>query len=229
MAKNSHGDEYQNVEYLEDGYVNDEPGDTFFALDDEDAYDERERADRTKLLMSALLMFSIILAVVLGVLGFRAFNQAKDEAVFADKTWVIQGEFKDLTPDLKTKNNVAVYTGTVPSDDAVAGKTYRSDLGDSKTVKSGDAIEFRGTQTGKSKNDFPEKVDGLLAITPNDELQVIQTGESGTIKPVTSSSVTGTRIKGAVEFLAAVLVLGGGIYGARALAKRNRRMLAEGL
>lgn len=230
MASKSHDDEYQEVEYLEDGYVNDAPGDTFFELEDDDTYDERERADRTKLLMSALLMFSIIAAVVLGILGIRAFNQASDDSVYADKTWVVQGDFKDLTPDLNTKNNVAVYTGTIPSDAGFEKQTtYRSELGDPVKVDPDSTIEFRGTQTGKTKSDFPEKVDGLLAQTPNGDLKVIRTGDSGEVDTITSSSVTGTRVKGVVEFVAAAVILGGGIFGALTLAKRQRKRLAEGL
>lgn len=231
MSKNRNEDEYLEPEYLEDGYVlDDEPSDTFFEMSeaDEAAYDERERADRTKLLMSALLMFSIIAAVVLAVLGVRAFNQAGDDAVYADKTWVISGDYKDLTPDLNSTSNVAVYTGALPNVAEVNEKTYRSNLGDAAVVSAGEPIEFRGSQTGQSKGEFPEKVDGLLVLTPNDELTVLRTGEPGEVEPITASSVNGTRIKGGVEIALALAVLGGGIFGAMQLAKRNRQRLVEG-
>lgn len=225
MSKNRDQGEYRETEYIEDGYVlDDEPSDTFFEMSDSDeaAYDERERADRAKLLISVLLMLSVIAAVLLTVFGVRAFNQASDDAVYADQTWVISGDYKDLTPDLSSTSNVAVYTGLVPQEQDLQEKTYRSDLGDPSRVSAGDAIEFRGSQTGQSKGDFPEKVDGLLVKTPQDELTVLRTGNPGEVKPITSSSVTGTRVKGGLELLAAALVLGGGVFAAVRMAKKNR-------
>ena len=164
----------------------------------------------------------------MAIAGVRAFASVNNNAEYAGKSWVIQGTYQDLTPDLITKGNVARYKGNLPADDALNGKTYVSNLKDKYQVTSGAPIEFRGSQTGDVPSEFPREVDGLL-VEKAGTLEVVYTAEKGTLKPVTEDSVNAERFAGIASIVGAVLVLLLGLGFAVWLNRRSHDVEYEDL
>ena len=198
--------EYEDSEYEEydeyEDYDDEEENSSLFAMSEEEL-DDRPGVNWLSVLSAAV---AVILSIVLAIAGVRAFASVNNNAEYAGKSWVIQGTYQDLTPDLITKGNVARYKGNLPADDALNGKTYVSNLKDKYQVTSGAPIEFRGSQTGDVPSEFPREVDGLL-VEKNGSLEVVYTAEKGTLKPVTEASVNAERFAGIASIVGAVLVL----------------------
>ena len=208
--------EYEEYEDYED-YDDEEENSSLFAMSEEEL-DDRPGVNWLSVLSAAV---AVILSIVLAVVGVRAFASVNNNAEYAGKSWVIQGTYQDLTPDLITKGNVARYKGNLPADDALNGKTYVSNLKDKYQVTSGASIEFRGSQTGDVPSEFPREVDGLL-VEKNGSLEVVYTAEKGTLKPVTEASVNAERFAGIASIVGAVLVLLLGLGFAVWLNRRSR-------
>lgn len=186
----------------------------FFEFDDED--EQRSSRENNKFRLAAIgtMLAAVIIAILLSLFGVRSMNEASANEGYEGHTWVISGDYVDLTPDLQTKSNVAIYQGALPADQRLVGADYRSDLQDVQQVKSvGETVKFRGSQTGDVREDFPENVDALLVEKDNGELQVVRTGEEGSLKEVTNSTVTMQRVTGWVMMVASLLVLVGGVLG----------------
>ena len=149
--------EYEEYDEYED-YDDEEENSSLFAMSEEEL-DDRPGVNWLSVLSAVV---AVILSIVLAIAGVRAFASVNNNAEYAGKSWVIQGTYQDLTPDLITKGNVARYKGNLPADDALNGKTYVSNLKDKYQVTSGAPIEFRGSQTGDVPSEFPREVDGLL-------------------------------------------------------------------
>ena len=150
--------EYEEYDEPEDYDDDEEENSSLFAMSEEEL-DHRPGVNWLSVLSAVV---AVILSIVLAVVGVRAFASVNNNAEYAGKSWVIQGTYQDLTPDLITKGNVARYKGNLPADDALNGKTYVSNLKDKYQVTSGAPIEFRGSQTGDVPSEFPREVDGLL-------------------------------------------------------------------
>ena len=193
--------EYEEYDEYED-YDDEEENSSLFAMSEEEL-DDRPGVNWLSVLSAVV---AVILSIVLAIAGVRAFASVNNNAEYAGKSWVIQGTYQDLTPDLITKGNVARYKGNLPADDALNGKTYVSNLKDKYQVTSGAPIEFRGSQTGDVPSEFPREVDGLL-VEKNGSLEVVYTAEKGTLKPVTEASVNAERFTGIASIVGAVLVL----------------------
>ena len=215
--------EYEEYEDYED-YDDEEENSSLFAMSEEEL-DDRPGVNWLSVLSAAV---AVILSIVLAVVGVRAFASVNNNAEYAGKSWVIQGTYQDLTPDLITKGNVARYKGNLPADDALNGKTYVSNLKDKYQVTSGAPIEFRGSQTGDVPSEFPREVDGLL-VEKNGNLEVVYTAEKGTLKPVTEASVNAERFAGIASIVGAVLVLLLGLGFAVWLNRRSRDVEYEDL
>ncbi|OFJ76222.1 MULTISPECIES: hypothetical protein [Rothia] len=215
--------EYEEYEDYED-YDDEEENSSLFAMSEEEL-DDRPGVNWLSVLSAAV---AVILSIVLAVVGVRAFASVNNNAEYAGKSWVIQGTYQDLTPDLITKGNVARYKGNLPADDALNGKTYVSNLKDKYQVTSGASIEFRGSQTGDVPSEFPREVDGLL-VEKNGSLEVVYTAEKGTLKPVTEASVNAERFAGIASIVGAVLVLLLGLGFAVWLNRRSRDVEYEDL
>ena len=215
--------EYEEYEDYED-YDDEEENSSLFAMSEEEL-DDRPGVNWLSVLSAAV---AVILSIVLAVVGVRAFASVNNNAEYAGKSWVIQGTYQDLTPDLITKGNVARYKGNLPADDALNGKTYVSNLKDKYQVTSGAPIEFRGSQTGDVPSEFPREVDGLL-VEKNGSLEVVYTAEKGTLKPVTEASVNAERFAGIASIVGAVLVLLLGLGFAVWLNRRSRDVEYEDL
>ena len=190
--------------------------------------DELEERPGVNWLSVLSAIVAVVLAIILAVVGVRSFAWVNTNANYAGHSWVMQGTYQDLTPDLITKENVARYKGNLPADDALNGKTYVSNLKDKYKVNSSATVEFRGSQTGDVPADFPREVDGLL-VENNDQLEVVYTAEKGTLKPVTEGQVTGYRVAGIASIVGAVLVLLGGMVFAVWLNRRSRNVEYEDL
>ena len=220
--------EYEDSEYEEydeyEDYDDEEENSSLFAMSEEEL-DDRPGVNWLSVLSAAV---AVILSIILAVVGVRAFASVNNNAEYAGKSWVIQGTYQDLTPDLITKGNVARYKGNLPADDALNGKTYVSNLKDKYQVTSGASIEFRGSQTGDVPSEFPREVDGLL-VEKNGTLEVVYTAEKGTLKPVTEASVNAERFAGIASIVGAVLVLLLGLGFAVWLNRRSRNVEDEDL
>ena len=220
--------EYEDSEYEEydeyEDYDDEEENSSLFAMSEEEL-DDRPGVNWLSVLSAAV---AVILSIVLAIAGVRAFASVNNNAEYAGKSWVIQGTYQDLTPDLITKGNVARYKGNLPADDALNGKTYVSNLKDKYQVTSGAPIEFRGSQTGDVPSEFPREVDGLL-VEKNGSLEVVYTAEKGTLKPVTEASVNAERFAGIASIVGAVLVLLLGMGFAVWLNRRSRDVEYEDL
>ena len=129
--------EYEDHEYEEydeyEDYDDEEENSSLFAMSEEEL-DDRPGVNWLSVLSAAV---AVILSIVLAVVGVRAFASVNNNAEYAGKSWVIQGTYQDLTPDLITKGNVARYKGNLPADNALNGKTYVSNLKDKYQVTSG--------------------------------------------------------------------------------------------
>ena len=215
--------EYEEYDEYED-YDDEEENSSLFAMSEEEL-DDRPGVNWLSVLSAAV---AVILSIVLAIAGVRAFASVNNNAEYAGKSWVIQGTYQDLTPDLITKGNVARYKGNLPADDALNGKTYVSNLKDKYQVTSGAPIEFRGSQTGDVPSEFPREVDGLL-VEKNGSLEVVYTAEKGTLKPVTEASVNAERFAGIASIVGAVLVLLLGLGFAVWLNRRSRDVEYEDL
>lgn len=215
--------EYEEYDEYED-YDDEEENSSLFAMSEEEL-DDRPGVNWLSVLSAVV---AVILSIVLAIAGVRAFASVNNNAEYAGKSWVIQGTYQDLTPDLITKGNVARYKGNLPADDALNGKTYVSNLKDKYQVTSGASIEFRGSQTGDVPSEFPREVDGLL-VEKNGSLEVVYTAEKGTLKPVTEASVNAERFAGIASIVGAVLVLLLGLGFAVWLNRRSRDVEYEDL
>lgn len=215
--------EYEEYDEYED-YDDEEENSSLFAMSEEEL-DDRPGVNWLSVLSAAV---AVILSIVLAIAGVRAFASVNNNAEYAGKSWVIQGTYQDLTPDLITKGNVARYKGNLPADDALNGKTYVSNLKDKYQVTSGAPIEFRGSQTGDVPSEFPREVDGLL-VEKGGTLEVVYTAEKGTLKPVTEDSVNAERFAGIASIVGAVLVLLLGMGFAVWLNRRSRDVEYEDL
>lgn len=220
--------EYEDSEYEEydeyEDYDDEEENSSLFAMSEEEL-DDRPGVNWLSVLSAAV---AVILSIVLAIAGVRAFASVNNNAEYAGKSWVIQGTYQDLTPDLITKGNVARYKGNLPADDALNGKTYVSNLKDKYQVTSGAPIEFRGSQTGDVPSEFRREVDGLL-VEKGGTLEVVYTAEKGTLKPVTEDSVNAERFAGIASIVGAVLVLLLGLGFAVWLNRRSRDVEYEDL
>ncbi|WP_315354894.1 hypothetical protein [Rothia mucilaginosa] len=215
--------EYEEYDEYED-YDDEEENSSLFAMSEEEL-DDRPGVNWLSVLSAVV---AVILSIVLAIAGVRAFASVNNNAEYAGKSWVIQGTYQDLTPDLITKGNVARYKGNLPADDALNGKTYVSNLKDKYQVTSGASIEFRGSQTGDVPSEFPREVDGLL-VEKGGTLEVVYTAEKGTLKPVTEDSVNAERFAGIASIVGAVLVLLLGMGFAVWLNRRSRDVEYEDL
>ena len=216
-------DEYDDYEEYDDD-EDDEENASLFAMS-EDELEERPGVNWLSVLSAVV---AVVVAIILAVVGVRSFAWVNANADYAGHSWVVQGTYQDLTPDLITKENVARYKGNLPADDALNGKTYVSNLKDKYKVNSSATVEFRGSQTGDVPADFPREVDGLL-VENNGQLEVVYTAEKGTLKPVTEGQVTGHRVAGIASIIGAILVLLGVLVFAVWLNRRSRNVEYEDL
>lgn len=224
------GEENEEVIVDPEGFDEDveEVESEFFTMHSDEEYEEYTEG-RTRVSWGAVLsvFVALVLAVTLCIIGGRALFSAQQNAELADKqTWVMDGTFVDVTPDLETKDNVAHYRGTLPVDDNIDNLTYRSNIKDRQKVSRGETVDFRGSQTGMVSSDFPREVTALL-VKEDDQLKVVRTGEKGSIQAVNKDLVNQQRLIGWGSFIGALLILIAGGYVGVLLTRRAREEIIE--
>lgn len=197
--------------------------DDFFAFA-EDGDDREPRGSiLPKLAAAGIMLVASILALVLLAGGVRTFNEARLNEGYENRSWVIQGEYDDLTRDLQSDKNVAMYTGTLPDATAMMGKTFISDVADPQKVNAKDTVKYRGSQTGSVSSDFPRQVDALLVQTSDTELTVARTGELGTLVPVTEDTVAAQKRSAMFRLAGAILVFAAGVVATFMLIRKRKQ------
>ncbi|MFI7484171.1 hypothetical protein ACH9EU_17365 [Kocuria sp. M1R5S2] len=202
--------------------------DSFFAFDDEsddergDGGDEGARRRRSIAWKpTAVGLLGLVVGLVLAVSAALAWDDSRKLEAYADRSWVISGQYQDLTNDLRTKTYNPIYRGVLPADDAVTEQPFDSGLADPRVPEAGEEIVFRGTQTGSREDDFHAEADALLAVEDG-TLQVVRTAEAGEFgEGVTSGTVAWQRAKSVLLLLGGLAAAGGGIWFARRLYREQ--------
>jgi len=196
--------------------------DAFFAFDDEnpenDDLQDDGRGRRTVAWRPiAVGLLGLILGLVLVVSGALAWDGSRRLAGYADRSWVVSGQYQDLTNDLRTKTYNPIYRGVLPADEAVTQQPFDSGLADPRVPDAGEEVVFRGTQTGSGEDDFYPEADALLAVEDG-TLRVVETAEAGEFGDgITAGTVAWQRVKAALLTLAGLGTAGAGIWHARRL------------
>lgn len=211
--------------YLEDrdNFDEDDRTDDFFTFaEEEEDYEEPRGPLGPKLAAAGIMILASIFAIILLIGGIRTFNEARANEGYEGRSWVMTGTFEKVTSDLQGDNNVATYTGTLPDNTAMTGKTFVSEIADPVQVNPGSTVEFRGSQTGTVSADFPETVDALLVQTGDANLTVVRTGEEGSLVPVTEDTVASQKRSAMLRLAGAILVFGAGVAGTFMMIRKRK-------
>ncbi|HIY94186.1 MAG TPA: hypothetical protein H9821_00770 [Candidatus Rothia avicola] len=211
--------------YLEDhdNFDEDDRTDDFFTFaEEEEDYEELRGPLGPKLAAAGIMILASIFAIILLIGGVRTFNEARANEGYEGRSWVMAGTFEKVTSDLQGDNNVAIYTGILPDNTAMTGKTFVSDIADPAQVNPGSTVEFRGSQTGTVRADFPETVDALLVQTDDSHLAVARTGEEGSLVPVTEDTVASQKRSAMLRLAGAILVFGTGVAGTFMMIRKRK-------
>lgn len=211
--------------YLEDhdNFDEDDRTDDFFTFaEEEEDYEELRGPLGPKLAAAGIMILASIFAIILLIGGVRTFNEARANEGYEGRSWVMAGTFEKVTSDLQGDNNVAIYTGILPDNTAMTGKTFVSDIADPAQVNPGSTVEFRGSQTGTVSADFPETVDALLVQTDDSHLTVARTGEEGSLVPVTEDTVASQKRSAMLRLAGAILVFGAGVAGTFMMIRKRK-------
>jgi hypothetical protein len=167
----------------------------FFAFDDEQ--DEQDGRARRSIAWkpTAVGLLGLLLGLVLAVSAALAWDDSRRLAGYADRSWVISGQYQDLTNDLQTKTWNPIYRGVLPADEAVTEQPFDSGLADPRVPEAGEEIVFRGTQTGSEAGEFGDGV--------------------------TAGTIAWQRVQAALLLLAGLAAAGGGVWFARRLYRRE--------
>ncbi|MCM3688855.1 hypothetical protein [Kocuria rosea] len=206
--------------------------DAFFAFDDdtedgagdrpEHERDDDRRAGRAIAWKPiAVGLLGLLLGLVLAVSAALSWDESRRLAAYADRSWVVSGQYQDLTNDLRTKTYNPIYRGALPGDPAVAEQPFDSGLADPRVPTPGEEVVFRGTQTGSSEEDFHPEADALLAVEDG-TLQVVETAEAGEFGDgITAGTVAWQRVQAALLLLAGLATAGAGVWFARRLYREQ--------
>ena len=211
--------------YLEDhdNFDEDDRTNDFFTFaEEEEDYEELRGPLGPKLAAAGIMILASIFAIILLIGGVRTFNEARANEGYEGRSWVMAGTFEKVTSDLQGDNNVAIYTGILPDNTAMTGKTFVSDIADPAQVNPGSTVEFRGSQTGTVSADFPETVDALLVQTDDSHLAVARTGEEGSLVPVTEDTVASQKRSAMLRLAGAILVFGAGVAGTFMMIRKRK-------
>lgn len=197
--------------------------DAFFVFDDEP--DDPQDNGRTRRAVAwkptAVGLLGIVVGLVLAVSAALAWDDSRRLARYADRSWVVPGQYQDLTNDLRTKTYNPIYRGVLPADEAVTAQPFDSGLADPWVPAAGEEIVFRGTQTGSGQDDFHQEADALLAVEDG-MLQVVETAEAGEFGDgITAGTIAWQRVEAALLLLAGLGVAGGGVWFARRLYREQ--------
>lgn len=186
---------------------------------------EREEAveARATWLPVIAVVLGIILALVLAIASYSAFQRAEQLQGWANSTYAVTGTYTDMTHDLHSESFNPKYAITLPDDEEISAQRFDSGLQDPFTPEPGQAVEVRGEGRGDSVDDFDGEVDVLLGVQDG-ELQVLSTAEAGSLDGgITDQTVSAQKTRGGLLAAASVLVLGLGIAGGVILRRRSLR------
>lgn len=192
----------------------------FFGFDEDDDYGDALRSHRSRWrwITVAIVLVALIGCGLLCFKGIRDIEDAEQNESYAGHSWVMQGEYVNMTQDLQTKTYNGVYAGKLPSDIDQDYSAFDGGISDPKKVQKNGQVQFRGTQTGVQKQDFPAYVDALVTVD-GDTLKVVRTTEMGTMSPVTQDGIDAQRRTGWLMVGAGAVVLlagaAGAVYGVR--------------
>lgn len=193
-----------------------------FAEEGEDSYAEPRSSLAPKLAAAGIMLLVSVISFILLIGGVRTFNEARANEGYENRSWVITGTFEDVTRDIQSDKNVAIYSGKLPNATAITGKTFVSDVADPATVNAQDTVKFRGSQTGHVSADFPKTVDALVVQSSDTELTVARTGEPGSLVPVTEDTVESQKRSAMIRLGGAILVFGAGIAATFMVIRKRR-------
>lgn len=186
---------------------------------------EREEADEARATWPPVIavVLGVILALVLAIGSYSAFQRAERLQGWANETWAVTGTYTDMTHDLHSESFNPKYAITLPDDDEISAQRFDNGLQDLYTPEPGEAVEIRGEGRGASVDDFDQEVDVLLGVQDG-ELQVLATDDAGSLGTgITDQTVSAQKTRGGLLAAAAVLVLGLGIAGGVLLRRRSLR------
>lgn len=169
------------------------------------------------------VVLGIVLALVLAISSYSAFQRAEQLQGWANETWAVTGTYTDMTHDLHAESFNPKYAITLPEDEEISAQRFDSGLKDLYTPEPGESVEVRGEGRGTSVDDFDQEVDVLLGVQDG-ELQVLATDDAGSLGGgITDQSVSAQKLRGGLLAAASVLVLGLGIAGGVILRRRSQR------
>ncbi|ALB04395.1 hypothetical protein KPaMU14_07900 [Kocuria palustris] len=169
------------------------------------------------------VVLGVILALVLAIASYSAFQRAEQLQGWANSTYAVTGTYTDMTHDLHSESFNPKYAITLPDDEEISAQRFDSGLQDPFTPEPGQAVEVRGEGRGDSVDDFDGEVDVLLGVQDG-ELQVLSTAEAGSLDGgITDQTVSAQKTRGGLLAAASVLVLGLGIAGGVILRRRSMR------
>lgn len=164
----------------------------------------------------------LLLAVLLIAFSYNAFQRADQLRGWANQTWVVSGQYSNMTNALEGTGYNPVYQITLPQDDEIGDQRFDSGMADPYIPRPGEAVEVRGEGTGEVTDDFEQSADIVLGVE-DDTLQVLATEKDGKLDGgVTDRSVTQQQVKGWLWAVAGVATLGLGIAGAMWMRRRSR-------
>lgn len=167
-------------------------------------------------------VLGIVLALLLAIGSYSAFQRAERLQGWANETWAVTGTYTDMTHDLQADTYNPKYAVTLPDDPQIAQQRFDDGLQDPFTPEAGQAVEVRGEGRGSSVDDFDQEVDVLLGVEDG-ELQVLSTEDAGSLGTgITDQSVSAQRTRGGLLAAGSVLALAAGIAAAVVLRRRSR-------
>ncbi|NHU85191.1 hypothetical protein GWK18_06215 [Kocuria sp. JC486] len=164
----------------------------------------------------------LLLTVLLFAFSYNAFQRADQLRGWANQTWVVSGQYSNMTNALEGTEYNPVYQITLPQDDEIGDQRFDSGMADPYFPRPGESVEVRGEGTGEVTDDFEQSADIVLGVE-DDTLQVLATEKDGELDGgVTDRTVSQQQLKGWLWAVAGVVTLGLGVAGAMWMRRRNR-------
>lgn len=168
-------------------------------------------------------ILGLLLAVMLLAFSYSAFQRADQLRAWANDTWVVSGQYTNMTNALEGSGFNPVYQITLPDDATIGLQRFDSGMSDPYVPRPGESVEVRGDADGEVTDDFDPRADVVLGIEDG-TLQVLSTEDEGSLSGgVTDQSVSQQQVKGWLLAAGGVVVLLGGVLGAIWLRRRDRQ------
>ncbi|KAA9393530.1 hypothetical protein FCK90_11615 [Kocuria coralli] len=169
----------------------------------------------------AVAVAGLLLAVLLVAFSYSSFQRADQLRGWANDTWVVTGQYSNMTNALEGTEYNPVYQIALPEDPVIGAQRFDSGMSDPLVPRPGQAVEIRGSATGEVTDDFDQRADVVLGIEDG-TLQVFATEDEGSLSGgVTDQSVSRQVLKGWLLAGSGVVALGLGIGGAIWLRRRG--------